>query len=198
MAIAPACGERGAIRILNCQRRRLLALSRHGGIAWQTPRFGENARGMGTAKISRCKRYRYELTRTWDAGVGTCAFICLNPSTADAGTDDPTVRRCIGFAKSWGYAGLVMLNAYAYRATDPAVMKAARNPIGPRNDKILAEWRDRADVVVAAWGTHCAPDRVEQIRLLIPDLHYLRLTKGGCPGHPLYLPRELRPRRWTG
>jgi len=138
------------------------------------------------------------LTRTWDEGAGTCAFICLNPSTADAATDDPTVRRCIRFAKSWGYERLVMLNAYAYRATDPSAMKAAPNPVGPRNDKFLAKWRDRADVIVAAWGARCASDRAEEIRRAVPDLHYLRLTKRGCPGHPLYLPRDLRPRRWIG
>ena len=118
----------------------------------------------------------------------------LSASIADI--DDPTVRRCTAFAKSWGYGRLVMLNAYAYRATDPSAMKAARDPVGPRNDEVLAKWRDVADVIVAAWGNHCTRARVEEIRRAIPTLHYLRLTKRGYPGHPLYLPRDLRPRRW--
>ena len=101
--------------------------------------MSDNTCAMGTARISRCKRYRYELTRTWDEAAGTCAFVCLNPSTADARVDDPTLRRCIGFAKSWGYGRVVMLNAYAYRATDPAEMLAASNPIGPRMSRTAAE-----------------------------------------------------------
>jgi hypothetical protein len=152
---------------------------------------------MGTANFSRCGRYRYELSRSWDEGAGTCVIVGLNPSTADADEDDPTVRRCIAFAKSWGYGQLVMLNAYAYRATDPLVMKAAADPIGPRNNRYLAKWRDRADVVVAAWGTRCAAERAAQIRRLVPELHFLRLTKDGSPAHPLYLPRDLRPQRWV-
>jgi len=149
-----------------------------------------------TATISECGRYRYDLTRTWDEGGETCAFVCLNPSTADADTDDATVRRCIGFAKFWGYGRLAVLNAYAFRATDPSALKAAADPRGARNDEFLATWRDRAGVVIAAWGTHCAADRAKEIRGLMPDLHYLHLTKRGAPGHPLYLPGGLRPKLW--
>ena len=98
------------------------------------------------AKISGCGTYRYALWRHWDSdwnGQGdsnSVMFIGLNPSTADATEDDPTLRRCIGFAKSWGFGGLYMLNVFAYRATDPRLMKRQKPKvaIGPRNNMHLA------------------------------------------------------------
>jgi hypothetical protein len=148
-----------------------------------------------TATLSPCRTYRYDLTRRWGEGP-LCAFIGLNPSTADETTDDPTIRRCIGFARDWGCGQLVMLNAYAYRATNPRDMKRSADPIGPNNDAALRWWSGKASVVVAAWGTHCDPSRAQAIRAMIPELHYLRLTKHGQPSHPLYLPRALTPQPW--
>ena len=92
--------------------------------------------------FSECRRYRYALTRIWDETGPYAMFICLNPSTADEIQDDPTVRRCINFAKSWGFAGVCMTNIFAYRATQPADMMAAADPVAPENDmwlKKLAE-----------------------------------------------------------
>lgn len=123
--------------------------------------------------------------------------IGLNPSTADEVQDDPTVRRCIAYAKSWGYAGLCMTNLFAFRATDPQDMKAVRDPIGPDNDRHLLDCSRQAGIVVAAWGEHGVHlDRAAAVTQLLGDLHYLRMNQSGQPGHPLYLPKALRPVRW--
>ena len=124
-------------------------------------------------------------------------FVGLNPSTADEHKDDPTIRRCIAFAKAWGYDGLCMTNLFAYRATDPKEMMLAADPIGPQNDQVLTERASKAAVVVAAWGAKGDfQGRAAWARAMLPNLHYLRLTKDGHPGHPLYLPKSLVPVEW--
>lgn len=125
-------------------------------------------------------------------------FIGLNPSTADEVNDDPTVRRCIGYARAWGYGGLIMTNVFAFRATDPNDMKAAPDPVGPNNDRWLIECARTAGLVVAAWGNDGAfqgrgRQVVEMMRQAGVQLMCLRTTQGGAPGHPLYLPGKLRP-----
>lgn len=148
------------------------------------------------ADFSGCGRYRYTLWRRWGPG-GTCMFVGLNPSTADATIDDPTVRRCIGFARSWGYGSLMMTNLFAWRATDPRDMLAAEDPVGPDNDQTLRACWMNAKIAVAAWGAHGTHrGRGEHVRAMLPALHYLRLTKDGHPWHPLYLPASLRPVKW--
>lgn len=150
-----------------------------------------------TALFSPCRRYRYTLWRHWGGRRGHAMFVGLNPSTADETQDDPTVRRCIGYARDWGYSGLCMTNIFAFRATDPAVMLAEPDPKGPDNDYWLAESARRAAIVVAAWGVHGVHrERHDTVRALLPSLHYLRLTKEGYPGHPLYLPKALAPTKW--
>lgn len=155
-----------------------------------------NYTNMG-ASISTCGLYRYGLFRRWDDGEGVAVFIGLNPSTADAEKDDPTIRRCVAFAKAWGCSRLDMLNLFAFRATDPGVMKKADDPVGPLNDAYL-EMAKSARFVVAAWGvhgTHLGRDKV--VRAMLPNLSFLRLTKDGHPGHPLYLPASLTPQPWS-
>ena len=150
-----------------------------------------------TALFSPCRRYRYTLWRRWGGRRGYAMFVGLNPSTADEERDDPTVRRCIGYARAWGYSGLCMTNIFAFRATDPAVMLAEPDPVGADTDYWLVESARRAAIVVAAWGVHGAHrDRHAQVRALLPSLHRLRLTMHGYPGHPLYLPKALKPRAW--
>ena len=128
---------------------------------------------------------------------GYAMFIGLNPSTADETNDDNTVRRCIKYAQNWGYAGLCMTNLFAFRARSPEVMKAAKDPIGPDNDRTLADMAECAGVIVAAWGVHGIHlNRDKEVRKILPHLHYLRLTKEGFPGHPLFLPKELKPVQW--
>jgi hypothetical protein len=148
-----------------------------------------------TASFSSCRRYRYSLWRRWgDASLGYAMFIGLNPSTADEVEDDPTIRRCIQFAKDWGYGALCMTNLFAFRATYPAVMKAQEDPVGPENDTSLLHLAKDADVVVAAWGTHGSHQgRGKHVGGMLANLTCLRLTKAGHPGHPLYLPKSLTP-----
>lgn len=146
---------------------------------------------------SPCKRYRYVLWRTWGPGTKPAMFIGLNPSIADETQDDPTIRRCKAFAKSWGCDSLVMTNLFAWRATDPRDMKAADDPVGPDNDAWIDRLAAIAHVKIAAWGVHGAfggRDRIVAAR--IPDLMCLGLTKDGAPRHPLYLRSDAELRAW--
>jgi hypothetical protein len=144
--------------------------------------------------FSPCRIYRYALWREWIGGDGYVMFVGLNPSTADEILDDQTIRRCIAFAKAWGYGGLYMTNLFAFRATKPKDMKVVDDPIGPENDLYLMALAEEAGVIVAAWGangTHRGRDA--EVRRLLPTLHCLSLTKDGHPGHPLYLLKTLTP-----
>ncbi len=157
--------------------------------------------GMSSAEFSECEKYRYALWRWWEyegeRETGYCMFICLNPSTADAQKDDPTIRRCIRFAQAFGYAGLCMANLFAYRSSDPRLMRLQEDPVGPDNDEWIVKLAKDAGIVIMAWGppgSHRGRDKavMELLEEVVP-LHYLRLTKDGYPGHPLYLPKALRP-----
>jgi hypothetical protein len=103
--------------------------------------------------MSPCGLYRYELWRYWAPGR-LVAWIMLNPSTADATADDPTLRRCIDFSKAWGCGGLMVVNLFGLRATDPQELRRAEDPVGPMNDHFLWGRCMEADLVVAAWGGH--------------------------------------------
>lgn len=106
-----------------------------------------------TARLSDCGRYRYRLTRTWDRGLPPLGFVMLNPSTADADQDDPTIRRCVGFAKRDGFGGIDVANLYAWRATKPADLLDALDPFGhPTNVDALEDLFRFHPVVIAAWG----------------------------------------------
>lgn len=148
-----------------------------------------------SAEISDCGRYRYSLRRAWGDGP-TVAFIGLNPSTADAENDDPTIRRCIGFAQAWGYSSLLMLNLFALRSTNPSRLLFDAAPIGPDTDARLNTDVLGASLVVAAWGAHyIAASRGADVRhrleALGVELHALGLTRSRQPKHPLYLPKGL-------
>jgi len=146
------------------------------------------------AKLSDCRKYRFALWRTWDESKPYAMFVGLNPSTADETEDDNTITRCINFAKDWGYGGLCMANLFAFRATEPAVMKSATNPVGEENNQWLTNLAKEAGIVVAAWGNDGAYlGRSKEVVALIPDLHHLKLNKSGEPAHPLYLSGELTP-----
>lgn len=110
----------------------------------------------------------------------------LNPSTADGTQDDPTLRRCLGFARDWGYGSLTVANLYAYRATDPAELKQVADPVGPECDYYLQRCAEEASLVMAAWGMHAQPGRVAQVRSILgPGVMALAWTKAGQPRHPL-------------
>lgn len=130
-------------------------------------------------------------------------FVMLNPSTADADQDDPTIRRCIAFARAWGCGSLRVVNLYAWRATKPAELWTAADPVGPENDEYL-EGAARFAVtfrfpLIAAWGANARPDRIDAVRKLpgMERLEVLALTRGGHPRHPLYLRGDLMPQPWT-
>lgn len=155
-----------------------------------------------SAVLSECGLYRYALYRFWNEGRRMATFIMLNPSIADADIDDPTIRRCVDFAKRWGYDGLSVANLYAYRATEPADLKrAARrgvDVVGRVNDSWLRMIASESALVVCAWG-QLGPDR-ERARLvcsmLSPQykLHALAYTKiDDQPRHPLMLKKDLIP-----
>lgn len=137
--------------------------------------------------------YRYSLTRVWDAALPTVTFVLLNPSTADAVQLDPTLRRCVGFAKREGFGGMVIANLYAFRSKSPKIMRSALDPVGPENDRALAAV---TGTVIAGWGTKAAPSRVARALELLPQLHALSITQGGHPQHPLYVPADAPLVAW--
>jgi hypothetical protein len=151
--------------------------------------------------------YRYRLARQWGEPVQgvsarrpTMCFVMLNPSTADDQVDDPTIRRCIGFARREGCAGLVVVNLFAWRATKPVDLPRGPEAVGPRNDEAIAAAVREATVVVAAWGASWpSPARVLHVLKLIRDNgktpHALGVSLGMHPRHPLYLhaASPLRP-----
>ena len=151
------------------------------------------------AVISLSGVYRYRLDRKWSIDPG-CMFIMLNPSTADETKDDPTIRRCVSFAKTWGYGSLRVGNLFAIRCTDPKDIEGFMDPEGPSNDSYLLEMAEESDLVVAAWGARGGYlGRDTQVMELIGHvrpLHVLGFTKQGHPRHPLYMRADCIPERW--
>jgi hypothetical protein len=145
------------------------------------------------AIISTCGTYRYLLTRPGDAlpDRGTALFLMVNPSTADATLDDPTIRRCRGFARLWGCTGIAVANLYALRATDPAELWRHHDPKGPENDAWLLRLASEYREVICAWGANVKPARVlAALRIFEAagaKLWCLGTTKDGHPRHPLYV-----------
>lgn len=163
--------------------------------------FSANLLTGNGAVLSPCKRYRYLLWRRASMFEPFFALGMLNPSTADADEDDPTINRGIGFAQRERLAGPLVWNLNAFRATDPADMKAAENPVGPHNNAAIDLALRLAEITVAAWGTHGPHggrdrDVLRRCAAAGRQLHVLKLTKDGHPGHPLYLPKSLRPQPW--
>lgn len=146
------------------------------------------------ATFSRCGAYRYALRRAWDASRPPALFVGLNPSTADAERDDPTIRRCIRFARDWGYGGVLVGNLFAFRATRPVDLKAAAAPVGRANDRWLRALAGEAAIVVVAWGNdgrHRGRDRA--VLDLLGAVHCLGTTRSGAPRHPLYVRAAATP-----
>jgi hypothetical protein len=153
------------------------------------------------AVFSPDRKHRYTLKRRWwsDPPGQTVAFIGLNPSTADETQDDPTVRRCINFAKTWGYNAMFMLNIFALRSTDPLALYRAKDPVGPWNDDYILKAVEDSSLVIACWGNHGALlNRGWTVIRLLEDagVKLMRLgamTQVGQPRHPLYLKGDLKP-----
>lgn len=176
--------------------------------------------GKSGATLSKDRIYRYCLWRRWreswiypnilsDEGrfpdpLDMVVFIGLNPSTADEKEDDPTIRRCAGFAKSWGYGGIAMLNLFAFRATDPADLKKAESPIGKLNDEAIGRVCNVCGMVVCCWGNHGSyQSRDVRVRCGLyryknwANIYHLGLTKSGQPKHPLYLPSKTEKQNFN-
>jgi hypothetical protein len=152
---------------------------------------------MRRATMSDDGIYRYDLTRVWDRAKNRLCFVMLNPSTADSMVDDPTIRRCGGFAHSWGYGSIVVVNLFALRVTRPIHLNDHPDPVGPLNDDVAGFWIRRLPVI-AAWGAHKKTvERVEwfgeQIALNDHPVRCLGTTKDGHPRHPLYVPASKAP-----
>jgi len=147
-----------------------------------------------SADFSPCGKYRYSLTRRWDMfDDRRLIFIGLNPSTANATMDDPTIRRCIGFAKGFGFGGMVMLNLFAFISAYPSVMMVQTDPIGPDTDLIIKSFDLPGNKFVACWGHWKFKERaVAVMRLISQPIYCLGLTRDGDPRHPLYLKRDCQ------
>lgn len=155
---------------------------------------------LRTATYSSCERYRYRLTIEWEPGMELAAVIGLNPSTATEREDDNTVRRVKNWARQNGYGGFHMLNAYAFRSTDPKRLWKTESPVGRFNDEWIVDLATSADVVVCCWGGNIKLPREEQILELLKNVNpqCFSTTKAGRPGHPLYLPSPLTAVDWRG
>lgn len=148
--------------------------------------------------------YRYFLERRWGPGPAVC-FIMLNPSTADADVDDPTIRKCVGFAKFWGYEAILIVNLFAFRATDPNdLYEYDGHLVGPLNSIYIERAVISSDYVVAAWGTkgsYREADKLVEAQVtqdLGRSMHCLKLSKAGHPWHPLYVPYAQSPQIYKG
>jgi len=164
--------------------------------------------GRSCAVFSDCTGYRFWLSRQWDESKGMANFLMLNPSTADENRLDPTLRRCMGFAKQWGYGSMVITNICALRSTDPLALYRHTNPIGQDNLQFIRMAAALSEIVVCGWGNHGAELRTPTLKKglggyvlnwlretpgLAGNLSYLALTLAGEPGHPLYLRKDLTP-----
>lgn len=152
-----------------------------------------------SASISPCERYRHSLSRYWDREKGFVLFVMLNPSTADANKDDPTIRRCMGFAKSWGYGGIEVCNLFDWRATKPAHLRnKLAIAVSDKNDPTLRVRVSTAAAVIAAWGNiPWAQKRIDEVYRTIFNEEKrwdcLKISKAGFPWHPLYIPAATKP-----
>ena len=160
---------------------------------------------LNYAEMSVCHRYRYTLHRDFGMQTPLLTAVMLNPSTADAVKNDPTIRRLIDFAKSWGHGSLLVLNLFAIRATDPREMLNAADPIGPRNDEVitgaLVQAKQEGRYVLAAWGAH-GGYRGRDFHVMHKlvdgvDWRCLGRTHKGMPKHPLYIPKNTTPQEFT-
>jgi len=147
------------------------------------------------ALLSDCGKFRYWLSRIWDREKPSVCFVMLNPSAATATQDDPTIRRCFGFAIRLGCGQLMVCNLFAYRATNPHDLRRAGYPVGPENDDWIRQCVAGRRMTIAAWGAQAGPpvrDRIAQVRRLLREIGLpiccLGTTKDGSPRHPLFVP----------
>jgi hypothetical protein len=167
-----------------------------------TTRHHQKGDAASSAVYSPCDRYRYVLTRDWGGAGGRVLFVMLNPSTATEAQNDPTVERCERRARALGFGAFRVCNIFAFRATDPRVMRAEPDPTGPGNNAAITESAVWADSIICAWGTHSAHQgRGAAVARLLRQsgkpLFHLGLTKDGTPRHPLYIAYTQAPTPWA-
>lgn len=160
---------------------------------------------LKVAKISHDKKYRYHLVRVWDTDKNMVAFVGLNPSTADETKDDPTIKKCMTYAKDWGYGGILMLNLFAFRSTDASVLEKEIDPIGPEADRWINQTLENPLIkeVIVCWGNQI-PNHLRRRAALVFSLirgqgkkiNCLRVNSNGSPAHPLYLPANAKRITW--
>jgi hypothetical protein len=154
-------------------------------------RLPSSSRPHCGAELSACRTYRYRLWRHWDRDLFPVVWVMLNPSTADENFDDPTIRKCVGFARQWGYGGIEVVNLYAYRATDPKQLKKAADPGGPGNYAAISRVA-AGRTVVCGWGRNAERGHVwrvlQTLRDVKAEIKALKINADESPMHPLYVP----------
>lgn len=148
------------------------------------------------AIIDLSGNYRYLLWRNWNSDLPKLLFVMLNPSTADADVDDPTIRRCIGFAKLWGYGSLEVVNLFGLRSTNPDELRKCEDPVGPDNDAHVLLAASNANKIIVAWGTngsYLGRGRKVSTLLYRHKPFCLDISKAGHPKHPLYIAANKEP-----
>ena len=152
-----------------------------------------------SAIFSDCEKYRYLLSRVWNIQKEGIVFVGLNPSTADERIDDPTIRRCRGFAESWGYGSMIMLNLFAYRSTDPKNLKNCVDPVGCHNSNFIDVYLEHYKTI-ACYGNggnylnrHKEFLKKYREKKYRDNLYAIKILKNGMPSHPLYLKKNLQP-----
>lgn len=164
--------------------------------------------GRDGVVLSSCKTYRYRLDRWWSSDGDCVVWVMLNPSTADALLDDPTIRKCVGFSKRWNYGRLIVVNLFALRSTDPAALARNTDAVGVQNDYHITKALDSAAEVIVAWGCqqHMNTEKLKQrpaqlaelVNSLRPDVEVscLGYRKDGSPRHPLMLAYTTERQPW--
>ena len=154
-----------------------------------------------SATFSKDRRYRYSLRRRVGDSPKRILFIMLNPSRADEKRDDATIRRCVGFARDWGFGIMEVVNLFALMSTNPKALLEAEDPVGPANDAAISASLAVADIVALAWGNHGLyhPERVAEVTCMArrrSNLYCMGLTAKGAPRHPLRLPKTTALQEW--
>jgi len=165
------------------------------GLLWRRHQAADGT--LSEAVYSLCEAYRYRLTRRWGPAT-PLIWIMLNPSTATEAANDPTIERVCRRSRALGAGGVAILNLCAYRATAPADLWSASDPVGPDNGRVIDATVERGARVVAGWGVHGArkdlgPEMLARLRARGASVVHLGLTKDGHPRHPLYVPYAQQP-----
>ncbi len=163
--------------------------------------FAAGEWGLATACFDQQRRYRYRLSRVWSPSNPGLVWVLLNPSTADASSVDPTLRRVLTFSRRWGFGAAVVVNLFALRAANPADLASVEDPTGPLNDAAIRGAVTSSDQIVVGWGNHGdVENRAASVMGYLATsgrtLLALGVTKIGQPRHPLYVPGSVQARPW--